>query len=239
MENSHNGDDSSNARKITRRHTLRAIAGAGLTVGVGGVGLVAGEDHQRNLDWTGNGDENATQECAGMDGYWHWILTPGGPTPPETGAELTVTFEDGSSITDTGERRSGGPQGAEHFDVTKSGGGTVTAATVTFTGGSDNMVLTISDGECRGETETTPEKPQYNDLVVTHECVHGRGTMTVSNDNDRSTSVTVTGPDGYTATKSVPADGFVEFADLENGSYALETDYEGIGVDQSPVMIDY
>lgn len=238
MEESHNGDDSSNARTTTRRHALRAIAGAGLTVGVGGVGLVAGEGHERELEWTGKGSENATLDCPGTDGYWHWILSPGGPTPPEPGAELTVTFDDGTTMSDTGERRSGGQKGAVHFDITKAGGGTVTAATVTFSGGSSNTILTISHSNCQPESEPTPEEPQYNDLVVNHECVDGRGTMTVSNINENSTSVTATGPGGYMETKLVPAGGSAEFADLDDGTYYLETDHNEIGVDQSSVMID-
>lgn len=236
MGDSHSEDDGSDARTNTRRATLKTIAGAGLAVGVGGVGLAAGAEHDRTVEWSGNGSEHATQDCGEMQGYWHWILTPGGSTALDAGARLTVTFQDGSETTVAGERRGGGG-GALHFDVTKAGGGTVTSATVTFTGGGRNPVLTISDGECR-RGEHRP-KPRHKDLVVTQRCLHGNGVISVANDNDRSVSVTITGPGGDTETKSVPAGGSVGFGGLANGSYQLETDDEHIGVDTSPVVIDY
>lgn len=111
-------------------------------------------DGERTLDWDGQGSEHAEQNCSeNEEGFWHWILTPGGSTAIETDAVLEVQFEDESSATVEGYRPSGGEQGAVHFNVTKPGGGTVESATVTFTGGGDNPVLTISDGECRPDGE--------------------------------------------------------------------------------------
>ncbi|WP_252700617.1 hypothetical protein [Natronosalvus vescus] len=113
-------------------------------------------DFEGTVDWDGQGSEHATQECPGGNGYWHWILTPGGSTTIETDAELVVEFDDESTETAQGYRPGEGG-GAVHFAVTKSGGGTVNSATAHFNGGGDNVNLTISDGECKDEDEEPPE----------------------------------------------------------------------------------
>lgn len=84
-----------------------------------------------------------------------------------------------------------------------------------------------------------PTEAEFVDLRVDLECVDGRGLITVSNDNDETVNVTVTGPDGYDETKEVPAGGSTEFAGLENGTYELETSHEDIGLNRTSVDIDY
>ncbi len=199
---------------------------------------VTGSEQERTLEWAGQGEENAEQDCdATEQGFWHWILTPGGSTPlVEAGAELTVEFADGTTKTVDGSRRGQG-SGALHFEMTKDGGGTVTAAAVTFSGGGNNPVLTISDARCEQKPEEPPE--EFEDLMVTPECVHGNGSITVSNSNDVTVSVTVSGPNGYEQEKGVPPGDAIEFGGLENGTYDLETASDDIGLDHSSVEIDY
>lgn len=105
------------------------------------------ETGDRTIDWEGQGSEHATQECDGAVGYWHWILTPGGPGEFEDVGELVVTFEDGTEQSVSGYRNGNG-RGAYHFDVRNPGGGTVENASVQVIGGGRNALLTISDGEC-------------------------------------------------------------------------------------------
>ena len=108
-------------------------------------------NHDRTLEWEGQGSEHATQDCSGDElGFWKWILTPGGPDSivvDDDQPVLTVEFEDGSEETVTGFRPGAGG-GAVQFEVFEQGGGTVTGAKVGFSGGGDNPVLTISEGEC-------------------------------------------------------------------------------------------
>ena len=91
--------------------------------------------------------------------------------------ELVVTFDDGSEQAVTGSQKGNG-RGAYHFDVRKSGGGTITAASVEVQGGGRNALLTISDGGCTdadvlywqvdfGEGEV-PDPPRYypDDLMA-------------------------------------------------------------------------
>ena len=120
-----------------------------------------GENHDRTLQWGGQGGEHAMQDCPGERGYWKWVLTPGGPTAIEAGAVLTVEFEDGSSETVDGYFPGGG-QGAVHFDVFRDDGGTVESATVAFSGGGNNALLTISEGYCV-EGPEDPEEPEDPD----------------------------------------------------------------------------
>lgn len=61
--------------------------------------------------------------------------------------ELVVTFDDDSKQGVTGYQKGNG-RGAYHFDVRKSGGGTITEASVEVQGGGRNALLTISDGGC-------------------------------------------------------------------------------------------
>ena len=132
-------------------HSRRAYLGIlGATGTLAIAGCTASGQEQRTLEWGGQGSENATLECGvGEDGFWKWVLTPGGSSSTDVDStELTVTFEDGSTETASGFRPGGGEQGAVQFEVFKSGGGTVADAEVTFSGGGDNVVLTISESEC-------------------------------------------------------------------------------------------
>lgn len=247
----------------TRRDVL-ALTGtvtlAGIGLGSAGSVLADSDSEQEySHEWDGQkGSENAEQDC-GTDeqGFWHWILNSSGPSSFDVGAELTVEFADDTTKT-ADEYRPGGENGAVHFDMTKGDGGTVTAASVTYSGVDGDVRLTISDGECRdmaddgddmsdgnddmsdGDDEMPEEPPEeYEDLTVTDECLHGDGMMTVSNGNEISASVTVSGPNGYECEKEVPAGGAAEFSGLANGTYDLQTSADGIGFDQSCVEIDY
>ncbi len=146
------------AQKPSRR---KLLAASGVTIGAiaGCVGRAQeGDDGERTIEWEGQGDEHATQDCSGEYGYWHWILTPGGQPSIDENAELTVNFADGTTETATGYRPGEGG-GAVHFDVFKEDGGTVESAEVNFTGGGNNPVLTISGGECVPEEEPPEEEP--------------------------------------------------------------------------------
>lgn len=189
--------DSREQSQRTRRETIRKIAVGSVVVGGSTAGFALGPssaaadvlnsvrerdpegppggEEDRTLEWDGQGSEYATLECReGETGYWKWILTPGGPDSPEN-AVLTVTFEDETTETAEGYRP-GGDRGAVHFDVFKTGGGTVESAYVEFDGGGRNPVLTISEAECReeppevdldywqvdfGEGELPPLPPSY------------------------------------------------------------------------------
>lgn len=105
---------------------------------------------ERTIHWQGQGSEHATQDCTGAVGYWHWILTPGGPSEFESVGELEVTFADGSEQTVQGSQKG---NGAYHFDLREPGGGTIETASVAVIGGGRNALLTISDGECE-ESDT-------------------------------------------------------------------------------------
>lgn len=257
------------------------VAGMGLAAGTIGTGRILADEgsrsarttssttqeNDRSVEWDGQkGSEHATQDCPDSEGYWHWILTPGGQPSIEDGAMLTVRFDDDSEATVVGYRNGNG-DGAVHFDVTKAGGGTVTWAEAEFSGGGENPHLTISDGECQaGETpedtptdtpeetatptpedtatptptpEETVETQEFDDLGVSLECVNGDGTLTVTNSNDEAATVTVTGPDGYSETEEVPAGGSVEFAGLQNGTYNLASHHDEIGFEETSVQIDF
>ncbi|GAG87027.1 unnamed protein product, partial [marine sediment metagenome] len=82
------------------------------------VNILAGGIDVR-LDWAGQGKDHA--DLSGCtQGYWHWILTPGGNNVI-TSATLHVTYASGSTSQTTGATRSGGTQGAFHFDVYHAG----------------------------------------------------------------------------------------------------------------------
>lgn len=255
-------DDDDETELTTRRNTLKAMGGAGLVLGVAPSNLVVPTRETRTLEWDGQrGSEFAEVDCDDVAAVWQWILTKGGPTPPDAdGAELTVEFADGTTETAEGYRPGQG-RGAVHFDVTKAGGGTVDGATAAFVGGNENTHLTISEVQCSevNPTETptetempeepteTPEEPtetpeapgEFDGLGVTTVCRNGDGVIAVSNSNDVAVGVTVTGPDGYEATGEAPAGDDVEFPGLANGTYELETDHEDIGLEQTSVVIDY
>ena len=117
--------------------------------------------NSRTVEWDGRrGAEHATQDCEeGEFGYWHFVLTRGGPTPiEEEDATLEVTWEDSETETFEGSFRGQGA-GAMHFDVIKESGGTVTEAVATFSGGGPNALLTISEGECLPD-DRPPEPPE-------------------------------------------------------------------------------
>ncbi|QLG50628.1 hypothetical protein [Natrinema halophilum] len=140
------------AQKPSRREVLLAsgvtIAGLSGCTGSAQEGAPADDNGETTLDWNGqNGSEHATQNCPEEKGYWHWILTPGGQATIQD-AVLHVTFDDGSTADSVEGYRPGGDQGAIHFDVYKSGGGTISSASVVFSGEAGNAVLTISGGEC-------------------------------------------------------------------------------------------
>ncbi len=69
------------------------------------------------------------------------------------------------------------------------------------------------------------------DLQVDSACEDGEGEITVSNPNDVSVMVTVTGPDAYEETMEVPAGGSATWGNLADGTYSLETDHLEIGLD--------
>ncbi|ELZ12651.1 hypothetical protein C479_04622 [Halovivax asiaticus JCM 14624] len=69
------------------------------------------------------------------------------------------------------------------------------------------------------------------DLQVDAACVDEDGEITVTNPNDVSVMVTVTGPDAYEETMEVPAGGSATWGALADGTYSLETDNIAIGLD--------
>lgn len=116
---------------------------------------------ERTIKWGGQGSEHADQDCEADEfGYWHWVLTRGGPIPIQEGATLTVTFADNTDVTVKGYFKGEGA-GAVHFDVFKEGGGTVDSASVTFEGGTDRSLLTISDGKCVDDEEVPDPELDY------------------------------------------------------------------------------
>ena len=161
-----NDDGSGGNQDFQRRNVLKSIGGLAI-LGTAGTGTVFAtgppddrgggppdddrgppdndEPEERTIEWAGQGSEHATQDCPGGVGVWHWVLTPGGSTPYESVGELTVEFADSPDQTVQGIQRG---QGAYHFHVRSSGGGTVEAASVEVTGGGRNALLTISDGGC-------------------------------------------------------------------------------------------
>nr|WP_281098736.1 ice-binding family protein [Halovivax ruber] len=75
------------------------------------------------------------------------------------------------------------------------------------------------------------------DLQVDSACVDEDGEITVTNPNDVSVMVTVTGPDAYEETMEVPAGGSATWGDLADGTYTLETDNVAIGLDITTLAI--
>ncbi len=69
------------------------------------------------------------------------------------------------------------------------------------------------------------------DLQVDSACEDEEGEITVTNPNDVSVMVTVTGPDAYEETMEVPAGGSATWGNLADGTYSLETDNIAIGLD--------
>ena len=69
------------------------------------------------------------------------------------------------------------------------------------------------------------------DLQVDSACEDEDGEITVTNPNNVSVMVTVTGPDTYEETMEVPAGGSATWGTLADGTYSLETDNIAIGLD--------
>ncbi|MFP8958878.1 ice-binding family protein (plasmid) [Natrialbaceae archaeon A-CW3] len=69
------------------------------------------------------------------------------------------------------------------------------------------------------------------DLKVDSDCVEDQGEITVTNPNEVSVMVTVTGPDGFEEMIEVPAGGSATLGNLADGTYSLETDNIAIGLD--------
>jgi hypothetical protein len=67
------------------------------------------------------------------------------------------------------------------------------------------------------------------DLQVDSACEDEDGEITVTNPNNVSVMVTVTGPDTYEETMEVPAGGSATWGTLADGTYSLETDNIAIG----------
>ncbi|WP_436935618.1 hypothetical protein [Halovenus marina] len=106
----------------------------------------------RELHWGRAGAEHMALNCPD-DSYWKWVLSPGGSEPIED-ATLTVHFEDEPTITDlAGTVRD---QGSVHFDAVQRAG-TVTDASVSFSGGGDDPTLTLSHSGCVPEPSYVPE----------------------------------------------------------------------------------
>jgi hypothetical protein len=106
----------------------------------------------RELSWGGAGAEHATLNCPD-DGYWKWVLSPGGSEPIED-ATLTVHFEDEPARESLeGDVRD---HGSVHFDAVQPVG-TVTDAFVSFSGGGDDPTLTLSHSGCVPEPSYIPE----------------------------------------------------------------------------------
>jgi hypothetical protein len=106
----------------------------------------------RELRWAGAGENHASLNCPD-DNYWKWVLSPGGSEPIED-ATLTVHFEDEPAI----ERLDGDvrDRGSVHFDAVQPAG-TVTDASVSFSGGGDDPTLTLSHSGCVPEPSYVPE----------------------------------------------------------------------------------
>lgn len=127
-----------------------------------------------------------------------------------------------------------GPDGYETARTIEAG------RSVQFCGLADGRYVLES-----GADEPVPEPgsvrircgPTPVDLRKTHDCFGRCGRITVTNDNPETVSVTATGPEGYRETKSVPANGSVEFRRLANGPYELTTDRDGIDVHQPDLTV--
>lgn len=170
-------------RKLSRRTVV--AAGGLIVAGAGGAFVAAREGTNDNpsndewefeLEWGGQGSEHAELDCEENElGYWKWILTPPpadppGPPTPITEAELTVEFEDGTTVTADGYRPGVGGRGAMHFDVYKETGGTVVQTentVVRYNGGGEGAILTISESECVEEKLPEPEPPDVKTKPAT------------------------------------------------------------------------
>lgn len=218
-----------------------------------GRGQPGGELGERTIEWEGQGSEHATQDCAGTVGYWHWILTPGGSTAFESVGELEVTFEDESVQKVLGSQKG---NGAYHFDVRKSGGGTVESAEVVVVDGGRNSLLTISDGECEeadtlywqvdfGEGEVKDPPKYWPDDVMaalgnSDDGVTENPSFARFNSEGQLADVDIDGnsftfddeadPSQVTVEFTIDADG--DTRDLHLSSWILPGEYDGNEVDQ-------
>lgn len=130
-------------------------------------GVEALENFSDTITWEESGfqgDENARLCClANSTGVWNWILTGGGST--FVSASLTVTFEDGTEVTEEGNFP--GIGNVAQFPITREYDEnecyTAVAAEAEFTLDSPptgNQVLTISSSECiNGVVPPEPPEP--------------------------------------------------------------------------------
>lgn len=159
--------DSTSRRRFLAASGTTAIglgAGFGFASGTAGAQQDPAPGFERVIQWGGMGSENATQACPGELGFWKWNLTRGGPTAIQE-AQLTVVFSDGETLTVPGFFPGGG-EGAIQFEVTRPGDGTIVSAFADFTGGGDNPVLTISEGECIEDPDQIPEITAMTDVAT-------------------------------------------------------------------------
>ena len=155
------------------------------------------------LQWSGQG-----QNITCVNGFWHWILTPGGNNTL-TSATLYVTYSDGSqTVTPGSTQGQGGPLGAMHFNVTHSALDGVTPITAvsahvefSYTGGGGNFILTISNSNCVGTTTTTQPTTTTVSATTT---VPTTGTTTTTAPTTTTTTAPTTTTTAPTTTTTEP-----------------------------------
>lgn len=151
---------------VTRRESLKLAAGAGVFGTLAGVAYLGRSNgwfgrielvdrNDRSLTWDGDGNEHASVSCGSDElGVWTWVLTRGGVVALDE-AILRVDFEDGTTVTVEGYHPGNG-RGTIHFDVVKQGGGTVTSAATTFSGGGVEPLLVLTGAHCRTDDVQQP-----------------------------------------------------------------------------------
>ena len=174
-----------------------------------------------SLEWGQNGRDLA--DLSGCEeGYWHWILTPGGNATILT-ATLYVTYSDNSQTQTAGATRSDGPQGAFHFDVYNAGVEATSAyVEYTFSGDMNNPVLTISNSSCSEVTTTTAETTTTVGETTT---TVGETTTTAGTTTTTAAVTTTIGEATTTAAVAVAGitdadeEGFIEVAGISELPY--------------------
>ena len=108
------------------------------------------------VDWSGVNDSGFADLSSCTNGYWHWILTPGGATP--TSGTLYVIYDDPSTSVTSSVNNAG----SLDFDVYHSGAKVVSAYVIySYTGViNGNVVLTISSSNC------VIEEPKVGKLII-------------------------------------------------------------------------
>jgi hypothetical protein len=132
--------DYSRRRRVRRRF---AMGGGGLAVVVAALVALAIPAAADTVNWAGpgKGGTNADGTCQNVTGSgtqqtWHFVLTSPGPGP----WELTATFANSGTITDSGVQQG---MGSVFFFVTTSAGDMLQSASAT--NGTANSQLTVSD----------------------------------------------------------------------------------------------